>query len=329
MVHRQPGSGREGAHGHNGYLGVFHLVGLDKAAVTPSHQVHVVLVGLLETGFGGYVQRLVQLEPPLHVFPFHVNVAVAAHALATVVRGEVQVFDEVHFGRQFVGRQEAVNRLLFGRLDGIAVVGDLPPVVGYKGRQQHVGVLAYLVGLDDRVHHVLRVLAVIVHPVDVPVHDGVLVIGADDSRRLQGTVRHYHDNRDSCIRSEDKLLGSYQQPLRVGGKGAAGARLGGSYLGIHNAAFVFQFYNFGGQFPALDHAGKLLTNFVGRADGEVAQYLHTGQFERVGRRLVAGQGLAPGGCRGSHQGLLNCLGAAKCPDGYAGEWKSRGGGAQP
>ena len=212
-------------------------------------------------------------------------------------------------------------------MDGIAVVGDFPPVVGNEGRQQYVRILAYLVGLDDRVHHVLGVLAVVMHPVDVPVHDGVLVVRPDDGGGLQGAVGNHNHDGNAGVGRENKLLRRYQKSFGVGGEGAARPGLGGGYLRVHHAAFVFQFNDFGGQFTTLDHPGEFLAHFVRRADGEVAQYLHTGQLQRMGRRLVAGKGLAPGGCRGGHQRLLNCRAVAKCPDGCAGGWKSRAGGA--
>ena len=226
-------------------------------------------MGLLQPGFGGDVQRLIQLVAALHIFPFHVNVAVAAHPVAAVVSGKIQVLDEVNFRRQYQRRQESVHRFLAGRFHRVAVVGYLPTVVGDKGRQQNIRVFADLVSLNDGIHYVLGVFAMVVHPVNVTVHYRVLVVGADNGRRLKGAVGHYNDNGNASIGGKDKLLRRNQQAFGVGGKGAAGAGLGSGYLGVHHAAFMLQFNDLGGQLAPLNHPGQLFTDFIGGADGEI------------------------------------------------------------
>ena len=287
-VNGEPGRGSQGTHGNHRYLGILDVVSLDQAAVTPAYFVHVLFVGLPDDVLGGDVQRVVQLVPPLHVLPVHVNVAVAAHPGPGIILGEVQVLYEVQFRRQHQRGQDAVHRFLGWQLNGIAVVGHFPTVIGNESRQQHVGMFADPVGLDNGVQNVLRVLAVVVNPVDVPVHNGVLIVGPHHRRGFQCPVRHHHNDGDPGVRSENQLLGCYQQTLGVGRKRSAGARLGGGDLGVHHAALVLHLDQLGVERSPLDVPGNLFAHLVGGADGEVAQRLYPGQHQGAGRSLVAG-----------------------------------------
>ena len=157
----------------------------------------------------GDVQRVVQLVPPLHVLPVNVNVTVAAHPGSGIIFGEVQVFDEVQFRRQHQRGQYAIHRFLGRQFNRIAVVGHFPTVIGNESRQQYVGMFADPVGLDNSVQNVLGVLAMIVNPVDVPVHDGVLIVSPHHRGRFQRPVGHHYDDGYPGIRCKNQLLGRY------------------------------------------------------------------------------------------------------------------------
>ena len=89
QAYRQPGSGGQGTHSDNGDFGILHPVSFNQAAVAPAGQLDIILMGLFQPGFGGNIQRRIQLIAAFHILPFHINIAVAAHPLAAIVGGKI------------------------------------------------------------------------------------------------------------------------------------------------------------------------------------------------------------------------------------------------
>ena len=87
-------------------------------------------------------------------------------------------------------------------------------VLAHHHRQQHARVLGEAVGQQDRVEHLLVVLAVELDPAGVAQHQRVAVVDPDVPRRAERAVdRHHHDRQPEVARREH-VLRHVGEPVR-------------------------------------------------------------------------------------------------------------------